>query len=276
MDFLKRFSSALFAPKDVLLYRHDPWWKALLVFLGLLFILVTPNIVIASQHQGLNYATKLEIRKVFNGDPTIPFRIVNGVLIHNQSDQTYIYEKNIDSNLKIIMTTAENLPREYTASGISIVFRTNGVYLSQSVFSFPLFAYDDYPSLNGINFNDATKLDDIAFWDTIFQVAEQELIKFRPISLALEIVVIIISSIFSLIVISLILAFFQSFQVSTMIRFGELWKLCLYLMAPYAFGNTLAALFNFSLFYYAGFIATTIYAIILGQTILKNNIRRDR
>lgn len=272
MGFLKRFSNALFAPKEILNYRSDKWWMVTLIFFVLLLFTLIPTILSISDNASLDYEARTQIRQLFNGENDIPYSITNHVLVHDQNDRTHIYQKEVRPSIFILMTNAETVDESQLTSGIYIAFRTNGVYVMQSFVSYLLFTYQDYPEMNGIDFSDATSLSNNAFWDTMFTVFETEMQQFQPLLTTVSLLVHIISSAFSLIFISLILALFQSFQINRYLRFSSLWKLCLYLMTPYVFGNTLSLLFNFTLLYYVGFIVTAIYVIILGQTILRESL----
>src|SRR5690554_5631196 len=90
LQFLKRFSNSLFAPKEIINYKNDKWYIKLLFFLILVFLLSVPQVVLSLQQDEMSYEEKKEIRLNFQGEDDIPFEIINGVLIHDSNDSNYV------------------------------------------------------------------------------------------------------------------------------------------------------------------------------------------
>jgi hypothetical protein len=83
------------------------------------------------------------------------------------------------------------------------------------------------------------------------------------------------AEIMTLLFISLMLAFFQSFTLTKIIPFNQIWKMCIYLLAPYVLGNVLAMLFNLTILFYLGLALTALYAASLSQRILRETSGRN-
>lgn len=273
MDFLRRFSNSLFAPKDIIPYAKDKWYVTLLFFILLTFISTLPFLVSTITNNEISYEAKRELRVTFS-DEKIPFSISNGKLIRNDNSEE-IYSKIVLSNLKVIFTSNNEVDKDLVSNNFIIAFKSDGVYLIQSVVEQRLFRYDEYDSeLNGINFMDAT-YSNINFWNRIFSVANKEYSKIRAELISFQVIYIFLSNALSFVLASLAFALFQSVRTSPFIKFSRLWKLCIYLLTPYVIGNLLAILFNISLLYYAGFFVSAFYAVYVGRTIINNSIRRE-
>jgi peptidoglycan biosynthesis protein MviN/MurJ (putative lipid II flippase) len=98
---------------------------------------------------------------------------------------------------------------------------------------------------------------------------------YQPYIKSFTIIVALIETIINLLFISLLLSFVQFFSMSHTIRFHEMWKICIYLLAPYVIGSSLFIMFSNVLLYYAGFFITATYVFIVGRQVLKDVMRRD-
>ena len=275
MRLLKMFSNSLFAPKEIVNYRNDKWYITLLYFLILVLLIAMPQVVLIVQHQGIDYSAKKEIRTHFNGGDDIPFHISDGVLVHDQGNDDFVYTEKLDNNVNIVMTTGldANIEQSSIDTSITVVFRKDGVYLLQSVMHSKLFSYNEYNELNNIDFSEATDSRNLDFWDTMFYVAEQELEKVKPFFNIIAIVSTIIITVTDLVFIALLLSLFQMFLLSRILTFGKIFKLVIYLLSPYAFGNALAILFGFGILYYVGFIMSAIYVSRMARAIISESMR---
>jgi len=274
LKLFQRFSSSLFAPKEIVKFRHDRWWTTLFYFLCLALILVIPPIISTVQSDMLSYDAKKEIRNHFNSEESIPFSIVNGVLVHDTNDPAYVYQTSL-YNFDIIMTVGDDIGQKTTDTNLYLVFKSDGVYVKQMFLNRKLFDYDDYPILNGIHFSSASSYHNHEFWDTIFTVANQEIKVIKPIFNFINIFYIVVGTIIDLLIVTLIITVFQMFTAYSYIKFIKLYQLSIYVITPYVIGNLLSYLFNFNLLYYIGFLISIIYMSILSRTIIRDSMRRS-
>jgi hypothetical protein len=169
------------------------------------------------------------------------------------------------------MITAATAP----GSAVNIVFKTEGVYVIQSLLEYQILDYDDYPAIANLDLSAAGEVNNITFWNDIFAVAELSMAAYQPYIKSFTIIVALIETIINLLFISLLLSFVQFFSMSHTIRFHEMWKICIYLLAPYVIGSSLFIMFSNVLLYYAGFFITATYVFIVGRQVLKDVMRRD-
>ena len=273
LGFIKRLSSALFSPKDIIKYRTDKIWVTILFFLFLLVLSILPVSISIVLNDGISYDTTRAIRTHFNENKDIPFTIIDGKLVHDDGDSSYVYTENIDSSLRVVFSL-DNVEGEVSSTVVNIIFQEDGVYLSQSAFVIKLFAYNEYPILNNLDFSDLTDWNSPT-WDLVFEVANQEVNKIKPTFDFLQIIILIISEALSMLFISLILAFFQNFTLSGIISFGKTWKMCIYVLAPYVVASVLGMLFNIQLLIYIGLGITAIYAASISRNILRESAGKD-
>lgn len=274
MNFLKRFSNSLFAPKEVINYKNDPWWITLLYFFTLVLFLIIPQTISVLQTDILNYEVKKELRNHFNGQEDIPFSIVNGVLVHDTNDTDYVYQDKFNNINIVFTTTMDNITSNDVSDVLTIIFQSDGVYVKQVLITRKIFKYDDYPILNGIDFSDASSHQNHQFWDKIFTVASQEVREVRPIINIAYIAVNFIWAILDLLIFCLIFSLFQIFLVSRVIKYTKLFKLSIYLLLPYTLGNVLSILFGYNIIYYLGLLISAIYITILSRTIIRDAMKR--
>lgn len=268
MGFFKRLSDGMFAPKEVFKYHNDKWYTTLLFFLFLAIVSLLPSTVNMLMTNGLDYQDKREIKTIFHGE-NIHFQIDNNVLVNNDNENKD-YSKKFNDSITIIFTT-NNYDTSLLNANMSIIFAQDGVYLAQSLISQKLFSYQDYPILNNLDFNNL----DNSNWDKIFTVIDSEFTKIKPLLTTTSLMIFLFSTVTDLIIISLILSVFQALTLSRFIRFTKFWKLTIYLLTPYVFGNIFMIMFGFGLLHYIGLLASAIYIIILGRTIAKQSIWKE-
>ncbi|MFA6889924.1 MAG: hypothetical protein WCQ80_02750, partial [Bacilli bacterium] len=246
-----------------------------LYFIILLVLSILPVGIATLKQNLISYDNQKAIKELFANED-IPFIVMNGVLIEKNNDNTFVYQKQIQSGLLLVVSTAEDLQLDSTVSSVSVVLKTDGVYIYQTFIEMQMFKYDEYPDFVNLNLSDASQVNNTQFWNIIFRVAELELENYQPYIRFFSVMAIALESLLNILFVSLMLSLFQSFTLSGAIRFTELWKICIYLLAPYIMGSTLSIMFGNILLYYAGFLLTAIYVFMASRTILKDAMRRDK
>ena len=272
MNFIKRFSDSMFAPKEVFKYRNDKWYITTLFFILLVILSVIPSSITVIMNQGLDYEDKKDIKMLFIGE-NIHFEIVDNKLV-NKTPELDTYTKKINNGINVLFTVSPNYDSSIFKSGISILFMEDGAYIAQSILHQKLFAYEDYPTLNGLQFNKLGNYNSLE-WDRIFSVIDNEYKEIKPLLTTVSIIMLFFATLIDLLIISFALTFFQAFTLSRFIRFTKFWKLSIYLLTPYIFGNVLTLLFDIGIFHYIGLFASAIYIIILGRSIVKQSIWKE-
>ncbi len=274
MGLFKRLRASLFSPREVVQYRHDRWYVTALYFIFLLVLSILPVTITMLKSDMVTYEDQKAIKELFSTED-IPFAIINGILTQKQDDPSFIYKKQIESGLNLIVSTALDVEDSIVASNINIIMQTNDVYIVQSLIKIKLFEYDEYPDIANLDLTDSNQVNNTVFWNKIFNVIDQELTTYKPYIRFFSILAITFESLLNIIFVSMILTVFQSFTLSGIIRFREIWKLCLYLLAPYCFGSALSMIFKSALFYYAGFTITAIYIFMASRAILQDAMKGD-
>lgn len=263
MKILERLASSLFNPNKVIYYKDDKKWITVVFFFVLSFILMIPNICIIFLSSSFDYEQELAIRAAFNNADPIPYKITDGELEYVGEDGTTekdFYLVSTDDFLiyfttKSTITDTENT----TSSAPRIIFSKTGVNIGTYMLSEEMFTYDDYADFEGLDFTKsiATNSD---FWTQAFKVVNNVLNDYQKLIYFFEVVVVIMQCLLTVLVASLIIAFFGRFGSTKELSFGCHWKLVIYYTTPFVIGNVLGALFNFSLLVYAGLILTVIYS----------------
>lgn len=272
MGLFKRLSTSMFAPREAINFRRDKWYVVMLYFIILLVITIMPLLTIFFQKELITYDVQQQVKNVFSGE-NIPFTISDKLLVHKTNDNSFVYTKEFENGINVVITTKDELKLEELSS-INIVFHHDGVYLQQALFKYKLFLYGDYSSLANIDLAKASEYNNTQFWNEIFTVIEAELKEYRPFIRLFSILSYLFENALNLIFISLIFAFIQSFGLSRIIKFSELWKICIYLMAPFVMGSVLYLLFSNILLYYAGFFMSATYVFIISKNLQKDAMRR--
>ncbi|MDD4212476.1 MAG: DUF1189 family protein [Bacilli bacterium] len=274
MELFKRLRASLFSPREVVQYRHDRWYVTVLYFIFLLVLSILPATITMLKSDLVTYEDQKAIKEIFSTED-IPFAIIDGVLIHKQNDSSFIYKKQIETGLNLIVSTALNVEDSIVASNINIIMQANDVYIVQSLMKIKLFEYDEYPDIVNLDLTDSNQVNNTIFWNKIFHIIDQELTTYKPYIQFFSILAVTFESLLNILLVSMILTIFQSFTLSGVIRFREIWKVCLYLLAPYCFGSVLSMIFNSALFYYTGFIITAIYIFMASRAILQDAMKGD-
>lgn len=269
MFIFKRLSDSLFSPKEVLKYKDDRWWQVLIMFLLLIFVFVLPSTISISMKNNLSYNDEVAIKRVISGE-TIPFQIKNGKLLNDNDNDNYVYQKDIDGYMKIVVTNSSNVD---LGTNLVILVTTDGVYLSNQVLRLQLIAYEDYPNLNNTDFKELSNINS-SEWNEVLVVIRAQYSSFMEFYRPVMITANVLSSIGLILFMSLVIAFFQHFTLKGLIEFKKFWKLVIYLFVPYVVLETIFTLFGVNLIYLS-FMVTAIYTIMLSRHIQTENIRRN-
>lgn len=247
----------------------------MLYFLFLLILLILPVCISIVQNKGFSYETRRDIVNHYSTSEELPFYLVDGKLHHDNNDESFVYSENITSRIKLIITLDEKYQTDITSTTINIILKEDGVYLTQSAIQLQLFAYNKYNELKDFDFSNLQDKYSQS-WDIVFNIVKLEIARLKPFTDLLQITMTLIMEMFGMIVISLILAFFQSFTLTGVITFGKTWKMCIYALTPYVVGNVLGMLFNFTILFYLGLGVSAIFAASISQNILRESSGKDR
>ncbi len=269
MSIIKRLSDSMFSPKEVYKYKDDKWWNVILMFLLLLLIFIIPSTLSIALKNSISYEEKNEIKKIFANE-TIPFQIRNGVLLNENADDEFVYNKELSAGLFLMITNNPEPDFDYNTN-LVILLSNDGVYFQTKVFKIKIFSYDQYEELDDVDLSELSSIKS-SNWDNIFTVINSEYKHFYKTLRPILIIINIISAAGALLIMSLMITLLQYFILKNQIGFRTLWKLCLYLFTPYVVIETVLALFGLSIMH-IGFIVTAIYIIILSRTIQSQNIR---
>lgn len=268
MFIIQRLRDSLFSPKQIINYKDDNFFKVLTMFLLLVILLVLPSTLSISTKKYLSYNDELELKKVISGE-VIPFQIKNGKLLNDNDNDNFIYQKDIDGYIKLVVSNSSDLN---LGTNLVILIGTDGVYLTNQILKLQLLTYEDHPSLNNTDLKELGNVNSPQ-WNnvlTVIRASYQEFMEFyRPVMITAN----VISAIGILLFMSLVIAFFQHFTLKGLIEFRKFWKLVIYLFTPYVVLETIFTLFGVNLVYLS-FIVTAVYTIILSRQIQTNSIRR--
>lgn len=269
MTIFRRLSDSMFSPKSVYNYKDDKWGNVVGMFLILVFLLVIPTSISVAMKNSITYEEKTEIKKIF-ADEHIPFQIRNGILLNENADDGYVYEKPIGTNFLLVITNDTDFSVENSAAFI-ILLGYDGVYLYTQISKYKILSYQDYDVLNDVDLSELGNIKS-SNWDNIFIVINGEYKYFMRYFKPLFIIFNILYTAGSLIVMSLMISLLQYFILKDKITFSKFWKLCLYLFTPFAVLETIFALFNINLVYIS-LIITAVYIIRLSRYIQSQNVR---
>lgn len=263
MKLLDRLSSSLFSFKSLSSAVND---RKLLTFgyiLILLFVIMIPNFIYSVNTLDIDYDFKVAIRNEFRNDKDLTFKIEDGLII-NYGDKEYYY-KDTSLGIGIYISDKDEVAENVTSnSTVRLLLLKDKVYLSTGFMRQPIFSYGDFDSLKNIDLNGAV-IDDVRFWNIVFGAVQEYLDFIKPGYVAINIVYSLIEGLITILVTALILTLFNRFGSRTTLDFGDHYKLSVYSATGYVFGNTLAVLFNFGLFYYIGLIISIACCIISGS-----------
>lgn len=267
MKLIRRLSSGLFSPQEIVNYQSDSRWLTFLYMLILVLLMALPSLVTVNKDSPFGYNEKLELREDFYRDGVeMPFYIKHNQLFHIDGNTDFLYSKILKNGI-IVKATLTNLPKSEVSTTPTIILTKNGIIFNYSIYTDVLLSYADYPQLENLDFSAAYNNDD-AFWDIVLPIVTEKLAYFRPYITIASIVMAISGAFGSIIIWSLITTVFQRINTGAKIKFSKLWQMIIYVMAPYVLGNLLSELFGILMLYYIGFILMVVNSAKLGQTIV--------
>lgn len=265
----QRFKAGLFNPSEVARFQNDKKMMTILFFLLLVLISAVPGIVAIQRGSGgLDYSDRTLIRQAFV-DHDIPFSIVNYQL-GRTSGAAADYAIDVTSALQAVFTEelaslSETNPLDtYT----KIIFDPTGVYFQQSMVRISLFSYSEYPELQNLDFSGAAT-DDSDFWAVIFPIIDEQIANYASVTMATEIISLILYEIFILVFLSFTVAIFQMMSLSGYLKFGKVWQVMVYVMVPFVMGQLFDELFALGFLSYIGIAITIFHANRLTQVIMQ-------
>lgn len=265
----ERFKASLFQPSKIKYYQDDPKWITTIYFFLLVLIAIIPSLILIFTTDGLDYTDKRIIRNAFRNEE-IPYQIVNSQLVKTIPNDEDYFEFYINDNLLIAFTEEESFLSDNSlfATSIKIVFTKNNVYYSQSLLQMELLKYQDYEYLKNLDFSGAYQ-DNPDFWNNIFPIIDEKLELFATGTMISNVIIIFLATIFSMILFSLVIAFFQKPRFFGEIKYGILWKLSIYLLTPYILISLFSELYSLPILSLVGGVVTIIYANIMSSSLVK-------
>lgn len=274
MKLIRRMSSGLFSPQEIVNYQKDSRWFTTLFLIILVLLMAIPSLLTINKTSNFGYEEKLSLREDFYRDGVeIPFYIKHGQLFHDTGDTEYLYSKTLKNGILVKVTTKE-LSQIEQSTIPAILFTKNGVLFNYTVYTDILLSYADYPTLENLDFSGAYQNDE-AFWGVILPIISAKLADYKPYMTIANVLVAIIGTLGSIVIWSLITTVFQKMNVGSRVKFSKLWQLMIYIMVPYVLGNLLSSLFGFVLLYYIGFILMVVNSAKLGQTIITGGVKNE-
>lgn len=262
----RRFKDALVAPANLLNYKNDKWYIALLYFLFLAIVSIIPSLAMIGNNVELDSKDKLLLRQTLKM-VDLPFIINDDYKLESiDNDEKKVVTKEISKELSIIITADPNYKPGFEKSGY-VLIGSDGIHFN-SYSSVEILSYKDYESLKGLDFIGATN-DKEDFWKVVFECIDRGLeensLKINTINIIIEFV----ASIFSLLLLSLIFTLFQGRFTKQSLNFGKRFKLVIYMLFPYAISMVLTELFGAAIFFIIGLIITVIYSSKLDIALIK-------
>ena len=274
MKLIRRLSSGLFSPQEIVTYQNDSRWLTTLYLLILVLLMALPSLLTMNKNSSFGYDEKLLLREDFYRDGVqIPFYIKHGQLFHDTGDMEYSYSKTLKNGI-LVKATIKELSEIEQSTIPTVIFTKNGVIFHYTVYTDVLLSYADYPNLENLDFGDAYDNDE-AFWGVVMPIIADKLAEFKPYVMIASIMVAILGTLGSLVIWSLITTVFQKINIGSKVKFTKLWQLMIYVMAPYALGNLLSDLFGLVLLYYIGFILMVVNSAKIGQTIVTGGTKNE-
>lgn len=266
----ERFKASLFQPNKIKYYQDDPKWITTIYFLLLVLITIIPSLILIFTADGLGYYDKRIIRDVFRNEE-IPYQIVDNQLVKTIPSNEDYFEVHMNDNLLIVFTEEESFPSDSSifTTSIKIVFTKYNVYYSQSLLQMELLKYQDYEYLKNLDFSGAYQ-DNPDFWNNIFPIINDKLEMFATGTMISNVIIIILATIISMIIFSLMIAFFQKPRFLGEVKYSKLWKLSIYLLTPYILISLFGELYSLPILSLVGGFVTIIYANIMSRSLVKS------
>lgn len=264
----KRFKSGLFSPSEVVNYRFDKKIITIIYLLILVILSILPSAISMIGNDSLTYADKRVIRESFLRED-IPFKIENNLLLPSAPLNEEYQEIRITDQIRIVFTDRSDYTLPVDAFDISatIILSQEGVYYQKTLSRIFLFRYSDYPELQNLDLNFAS-VDDFQFWETVFQIVDQQLSKYAVVSVLINIAIIALASLIGLLFFGLLVSLFQKMSMP-FIRFGQYFKLIIYLLTPFVVCQLIGSLFGFDLLPFIGIVITVIYASRMNRKLIQ-------
>jgi hypothetical protein len=265
---LKRFRSGLFYPSEIINYRFEKKIITILYLLVLVILSALPSFIIMFGDDALSYADKKVIREAFRNED-VPYKIENYELIYTGNIGEDLFVLEFADDLNVIMTTESEIDLEISPFSVDtfIILTKDKVIYQRTLTNIELFSYSDYSTLQNLSFSGAVS-DDYDFWSVVFPIINQQLERFSLFSGFVNVAVLFLVSLVSLVVLGLIITFFQKLFIPYL-NFGSIFQLMIYALTPYVIGQLLASLFGFSLLSFVGILMTVIYASKLSRKLIQ-------
>jgi len=265
----QRFKAGLFNPADAARFQNDKKIITCLFFLLLVLISVVPGIIAIKRGSGgLDYSDRTVIRQAFV-DHDVPFSIVNYQLGRTSGTASDFV---IDVTYALQAVFTEELGNLSEVNPLDtftkIIFDPTGVYFQQSMLRISLFTYDEYPELQNLDFSGAAS-DDPDFWAVIFPIIDEQIENYASVSMATEIISLVLYEIFILVFLSFTVAIFQMMSLSGYLKFGKVWQVMVYVMVPFVMGQLFDELFALGFLSYIGIAITIFHANRLTQVMMQ-------
>ena len=267
MKIFRRFADGMFSPYNVNNYIDDKKGLTVIYFIFLIILMIIPTTISTIITPTLSYDDRVELRETFYHDEEeIPFYINSSILFNDNHDNDYVYKKEFGSNGLLIIKANDEVMTNPRYATIIELSRT-GVFIHQFGIRRLLFAYKDYSELTNIKLSKSYE-NDGEFWGNVFSVLDKELPKEEGLYKAINIVLLVLSTAFSLVLWSLIFTIFNRPADKRGLSFAKYWQMVIYLLTPYAICFTVSKMFSLSLVYYLGLVWTIINIMRFSQRIV--------
>lgn len=265
-----RLRDGLLAPKAIVDYIKDKWFRPVLQLLLYSILLLVPTIISYATYDGLNYDDKQTIRAAFNGED-IPFKIVNGVLVKTGDKSTY--SNVISSTIKVTISTDEvSADNAY----YTIVFSNEDVYVQLAYIKIPVCNYNDYDDLKNFDLSSLGNLYNLDDWDIIFNIAGVEVKEYLNYVAPINCFVMLFENAFILLMLALIISFSFIMRFRNILKYSAMLKMSIYYTAPFVICYLISALFGIGILYYIGIILCIVYSFIGSSTIISRLMNQGR
>lgn len=265
---LTRLKFGLFRPSQVSSLKDDKKIYTVLFFILMVLLSLIPFVILVSKADTLSYETKREIRSLFR-DYEIPYEIRDYKLTKTSDNGEDKLNIPVNQAFYIVFDDKLESEPQITPNRITVVFAREKVYLIHFFYRKELFSYSEYRDLENLDLSLANA-DDHQFWDKVFPIVRDQLDKTRHYSLLMQIGVYgFLFYAIELLIFSLIVTLFLRtlIQVKANVKFSQLWRLIIYLLAPYVIFRLFADLYGLSILSYVGIITTIIYAIKMNNSL---------
>lgn len=258
MNFLYRLYDGLLHPKDVHKYSEDKCIYPIMHFIILIILILVPTIVSIIFSNPFPKEIKDDLKYAFINGQEIPYIIEDNKLkyVGTEIEKTYYY---IESNYyKIYFTSYDNFTPQksnvmlsFLGEKTTLIFKSDGLYTSSS--SNAIFQYKSI-DFNGFSFKEA-KNGSFEYYDQIFGKITKMLDYIKEQTLPIDILLATFEIASNILLLSLICTLITRIN-QKQYHFKKQWKLTIYLLTPFIFGELFAILFSINIIYYIGLIIT--------------------